>query len=258
MRSLGCSFRHISDALGVSQRQLYRWQRTPLLMTRPLDRRHLRRKTTSDIGDAVISWVTRHNVATLGDMRDDLRRNHSVIVSKQSISRLLRERKWTRKRGAKAYTEADASRCAAFARSISSGLSSRQLALDECAFFLNHTQHYAWSPRGTRAVVSRPGNRIRAYSLLLCIGYSGHVSWRLFEGAVTASRFQEFLTLMPHSSDLILDNAAIHRATRVLRIQGSPTISETADARGIGLRYLPPYSPSSTQWSWRSTPSGNS
>jgi transposase len=133
MRSLGCSFRHISDALGVSQRQLYRWQRTPLLMTRPLDRRHLRRRTSSEIGDAVISRVIRHNVATLGDIRDDLRRNHSVIISKHPISRLLRERKWTRKRGAKAYVEADASRCAEFSRSIATVLSSGTLALDECA-----------------------------------------------------------------------------------------------------------------------------
>lgn len=40
MRSLGCAFRHISDALGVSQRgnQLYRSQRTPLVMARPLHR----------------------------------------------------------------------------------------------------------------------------------------------------------------------------------------------------------------------------
>ena len=76
-------------------------------MTRPLNRRHLRRKTSSEIGDAVISRVIRHNIATLGDIRDDLRRNHSVIVSKQSICRLLRERKWTRKRGTKAYTEAE-------------------------------------------------------------------------------------------------------------------------------------------------------
>jgi transposase len=233
----------MSDALAVSQRQLYRWQRAPLLMARPLDRSHLRRKTTTAIGDAVICWVTRHNVATLDAIREHLSSTLSVLPSKQSISRMLRERNWTRKRGTKAYTEADASRGAQFSRSIAAGLSSRNLALDECAFFLNHSRHYAWSPRGTRAVVSRPGNRIRAYSLLLCIGYSGHVSWRLFEGAVTASRFQEFLTLMPHSSDLILDNAAIHRATRVLRIQGTPTISETADARGIGLRYLPPYSP---------------
>ena len=243
MRSLGCSFRHISDALGVSQRQLYRWQRTPLLMTRPLNRHHLRRKTSSEIGDAVISWVTRHNVATLGDIRDDLRRHHSVMVSKQSISRLLRERKWTRKRGAKAYTEADASRCAEFSRSIATVLSSETLALDECAFFLNHNQHYAWSPRGTRAVVRRPGNRVRAYSLLLCIGYGGHVSWRLFEGAVTAQRFQEFLTRVPSGSDLILDNAAIHRAARVLRNQSIPTIPQTAEGRCIDLRYLPPYSP---------------
>ena len=203
----------------------------------------MRRKTTREIGDAVIRLVTQRNIVTLGDIRNNLRSTLSVLASKQSISRVLKERKWTRKRGAKAYTEADASRCAAFARSIASGLSSRLLALDECAFFLNHSQHYAWSPRGSRAVISRPGNRIRAYSLLLCMGYSGHTSWRLFEGAVTASRFQDFLTLIPHSCDLILDNAAIHRATRVLRLQGSPTISDTADARGIGLRYLPPYCP---------------
>ena len=56
-------------------------------------------------------------------------------------------------------------------------------------------------------------------------------------------RFQEFLTRLPPGSDLILDNATIHRAARVLRLQGVSTIPETADALGIGLRYLPPYTP---------------
>ena len=48
---------------------------------------------------------------------------------------------------------------------------------------------------------------------------------------------------MPPGSDLILDNATIHRAARVLRLQGVSTIPETADALAIGLRYLPPYTP---------------
>jgi transposase len=69
------------------------------------------------------------------------------------------------------------------------------------------------------------------------------VSWRLFEGAVTAQRFQEFLTRVPSGSDLILDNAAIHRAARVLRNQSIPTIPQTAERWCIDLRYLPPYSP---------------
>ncbi len=92
-------------------------------------------------------------------------------------------------------------------------------------------------------MVRRPGRRGRAYSLLLCIGHSGYTSWSLFEGAVTGMRFQEFLTRLPPGSDLILDNATIHRAARVLRLQGVSTIPETADALGIGLRYLPPYTP---------------
>ena len=231
MRSLGHTFRHISDALGVSQRQLFRWQRVPLLMTRPLNRRHLRRKTSSEIGDAVILWVARHNVVTLDGIRDHLRSNFSVLPSRQSISRLLRERKWARKRGTKANTEADASRGAQFSRSIAAGLSSRHLALDECAFFLNHSRHYAWSPRGTRAVVRRPGRRGSAYSLLLCIGHSGYTSWSLFEGAVTGKLYQEFLTRLPPGSDLLLDNATIHRAARVLKLQGVSTISERTDGQ---------------------------
>ena len=95
-------------------------------------------------------------------------------------------------------------------------------------------------------MVGRPGKRGRAYSLLLCTGHSGYTSWRLFEGAVTGKRFHEFLTRVPHGSDIILDNAAIHRAARVRRMQGIPTISEPAEAQGIGLRYLPPYSPQLT------------
>ena len=63
------------------------------------------------------------------------------------------------------------------------------------------------------------------------------------EGAVNAVRFAEFLETLPFGSQLVLDNAVIHRATQALQKQGLPTVPETADKQEIALTYLPLYAP---------------
>jgi transposase len=68
----------------------------------------------------------------------------------------------------------------------------------------------------------------------------------LVEGAITGTLFQSFLATMPprlQGNTLILDNAAIHHASKSLSAQNLPTIAETARAKNIQLAYIPPYSP---------------
>ena len=76
--------------------------------------------------------------------------------------------------------------------------------MDEAAFFYNHVRGYAWSKKGQRAVVKAPGVRGKAHSLLLCISSAGVVFHRLYEGAVTAQRFTEFLSQLPQGPALII------------------------------------------------------
>ena len=72
-------------------------------------------------------------------------------------------------------------------------------ALDEAAFFYDHVRWYAWSKKGQRAVVKAPGVRGKAHSLLLCISSAGIMFHKLYEGAVTAQRFTEFLSQLPRA-----------------------------------------------------------
>ena len=150
---------------------------------------------------------------------------------------------FTVKKATKAYKELNQQKAAEFLHSIQNDFNPSFLALDEAAFLYNHVTGYAWSKKGVRAVVKRPGIRGKAHSLLLCISTAGVVFFRLYEGAVTAQRFIEFLHQLPQGSTLVLDNAKIHHATNVLKRQNLPTVREVAAQQTITMRYLPAYAP---------------
>lgn len=136
----------------------------------------------------------------------------------------------------------DQGRANQFLQEVSTNLDPQVMVLDEAAFFWNHVREHAWSKRGSRAVIPRPGIRGKAHSLLLCISVDGVIKWQLYEGAVDSVRFLEFVQTLPPGT-LILDNARIHHATHSLRRLGRPTIAEATDAIGLTLKYLPPYAP---------------
>jgi hypothetical protein len=117
------------------------------------------------------------------------------------------------------------------------------LALDECSFTLNLAPAYAYSKKGSRAVVSRPGSRGQRLSLILCIAPSGCVLHRWQNGGVNAVCFQKFLDALPPNTTIVMDNASTHHASHALRSKGIPTIQDTATAREQRIVYLPPYCP---------------
>ena len=134
-------------------------------------------------------------------------------------------------------------KAAEFLETVQSNFGPHILALDESAFFYTHVRGYAWSKKGTRAIVKAPAIRGKAHSLLLCINSAGVVFWQLYLGAVTAKRFIEFLGQLPRGSTIVLDNAKIHHAPYVLRKQGLPTVPEVAARHSITMSYLPAYAP---------------
>ena len=241
MRNQGHTQRVIADALNISKRTVGRWLKqgtTSVTRHRPA-----RRRLSPAVQASIVAFFAANNTATLRQAMQWLIDVHGVTVSIQTIWNCCRQQKITWKKGSKAFSEMSSTRVQYFLQNIAAIFGQQVIALDEAAFFYNHVRGYAWSARGTRAVIQRPGIRGRAHSLLLCVGTNGIIKWQLYEGAVNAVRFAEFLEALPFGSQLVLDNAVIHRATQVLRKQGLPTVPEIADKQKISLTYLPPYAP---------------
>jgi len=81
------------------------------------------------------------------------------------------------------------------------------------------------------------------HSLILATSPEGVVDWRLMQGSVSSPRFHAFLSGLPDTTNVILDNCATHHASHVLRKQNLTAISKVTEAKQMSLTYLPPYSP---------------
>lgn len=241
MRSQGHPVQAVADALGVNKRTVRRWLRhgTPQFATT----RPSRNKLSAASELCIVNYLANNNTATLKQAAQYLSDEHDVTVCITTIWKCCKKHKLSWKKGSKAYSEMNEATTQQFVQDIRSGFGSHVMALDEAAFFWNHTRGYAWGVKGDRAVIKRPGVRGRAHSLLLCIRSDGVIKWQLYEGAVNAIRFSEFLQELPCQTQLVMDNAVIHRATNVLRRQGLPTVPDVADSKQITLQYLPPYAP---------------
>ena len=235
MKRQGYSISKISRALGVSRATLFRWQRAPPAV------RHKERLTHRKLDQTMTRALVRHfrddNTITLQQAATWLVSTFGVKVTIATVGNYCRRLSITYKKATKAYTEMNETRAAQWLQDIAVVFGPHVIALDEAAFFYNHVRGYAWSRKGSRAIVKRPGQRGQAHSLLLCIGLSGVIHWQLYTGAVKAVDFVEFLRELPRGSRLVLDNCQIHRATNVLRRQGLPTVAETAEEQKVELRY---------------------
>lgn len=130
------------------------------------------------------------------------------------------------------------------------------LAMDECGFNLGEAPRYAWSRKGLRAIIPRPGQRGHNYTLILCIqniNRQGVISYKLIENerggkkkGTNALDFYNYLKdiNLPTNEKhyLLLDNAKIHYTTKKLRELGL-SIEELVFQKNVVLKYLPSHSP---------------
>ena len=243
MQQQGHSLKVIAAALSVTRQTLWRWQKEG--PQRPPRARHrpCRRKLNATVSASLFQYFTEHNTTTLRQASAWLVDRHTVTVTIRTVLNYCRRYQLTHKKGSKAFSEMSEVRAQQFLQDIAANFGPHVIALDEAAFFFNHVRGYAWSVRGTKAIIPRPGIRGKAHSLLLSISTAGVVQWKLYEGAVDAVRFSEFLTELPSHSTLVLDNARIHHASNVLLKKRLPTVATIASQKDITLSYLPPYAP---------------
>ena len=124
--------------------------------------------------------------------------------------------------------------------------------LDESGVDTAMTPTYARAPRGQRALGRVPGGHWKRLTILGALAADGLVAAMTVAAATTTQVLLAFVqqVLLPAlrarpGSIVVMDNLAPHKAV---------CVREALDAAGIGCRYLPPYSLTST----RSSPPGPS
>jgi transposase len=166
---------------------------------------------------------------------------HGVDVSIPTISRLLEEAQWTLKAAKKEAAQRNAALRAHW-RAKSLYWQPQQLVfVDESACALRTgDRKRGWSPISLPCHDTQRLRRDKRWSVLPAITIDGYLDEPLIvEGAVTMALFEEWFEekLLPQLSPghiVIMDNASIHH---------SAVVKELAQAAGVQVEYLPPYSP---------------
>lgn len=124
------------------------------------------------------------------------------------------------------------------------------LALDECSFHFNEAPRRGYSPKGSRAILYRPGNKGKNYTLALCIQIvkkQGVIYYELIEGGLETKSFHDFLTRLKLPNDkeyyLLMDNLPVHRAKQSCLDLNLLPIKELLFSKRVIPIYLPTYTP---------------
>jgi DDE superfamily endonuclease len=123
--------------------------------------------------------------------------------------------------------------------------------LDETSTQTVMTRWRGRAPRGERVVGAVPRNHGPNVTCLVALSVTGTRAPCVFEVAVTSDLFGRWLRewlvpTLPPGATVVLDNLSVHRHAAV---------RAAIEDAGCHLRYLPPYSPTSTRSSWRSASS---
>jgi transposase len=176
---------------------------------------------------------------------------------------MLKKKGVSRKVATKQFSEQDLEKAKQFIVDNSWLLNLKSFyALDECGFNLAEVSRYAYSRKGQRAIVPRPGKRGDNHTLILCIQNverQAVVSYKLIvpdkkldkkgkkKKGTKAGDFHDFLADINFPVDqenyLLLDNAKIHHAVKACQKSGRLPIKELAIKKNIKLKYLVSYSP---------------
>jgi transposase len=245
LRRIGLTGKGIATALGVCQRTILRWTSEKRTNRRKAGRP---KKITNAIALRVLASLRNNPFQTQHDIVCSLA--STTKVHQSTISRFLRQQKWTWKKVTKKPCLGDEAQADAWLKSISGQKIDDFLALDETSFVTTNTSvTHGYTPRGTLCLFQqKQRNRRDRLTLLICIQPSNGevVHQMIVEGSVNAVLFQKFIQELPATTQnkrLILDNARIHHATKACQTQGLPTIQETAAMKKIDLVFIPPYSP---------------
>ena len=111
--------------------------------------------------------------------------------------------------------------------------------IDETGLNTKMARHHGRCPMGQRCISAIPHGHWQSSTFIAALRHESIEAPCLIEGPVDAEVFTAYLeqVLCPHLREgdtVILDNLSTHKIHNV---------SQLLSARGVGIRYLPPYSP---------------
>lgn len=244
LRELGMDVGQISSVFECSTRTIYRWfEGHP-----PPSGKRGRSPVVKDEHLNLVEHMLERNPESSLKQIQEMLKSHGVCCHVSSVWRFLKRNSITHKKLSYVFKQASVTKISHFKQAVEAMRGRPFMALDEASFQTKCVPRYGWAKKGRKSVCRRQGGSWETFSLLLCVCPNRKIHWKLYDGAVNSERFHDFLKNINgrrfrNKPVVILDNASIHRATHSCLKTGRLPIVERANAQGIELLYLPPYSP---------------
>lgn len=208
-------------------------------------RPHGRRAVPELVAAALEQYLQHYPCAYQDEMQDFLREEYGFQLSQSGVSKLLKRRRFSRKRARRvSQNQSILLRCLWKAEII--GLRASQCVFVDESAFNERTgwRHFAYSQVGQPGRYRGDTTRGRIWSVLPAYTSEGYLSCTLLkEGAIDGDEFYRWVVedLLPccnrypqTKSVIIMDNCQTHIKAR---------IEEAVLEAGCEIKYLPPYSP---------------
>jgi transposase len=247
----GMSLKDVSVLLGPSTDSIKSWvalfNRTGSVL--PVEGRTRENRWPRFVYDFIEAYVDDHPCFFIEELKQAVALQFPDLhnISTPTICRALRiDLNLTRKKLEKRARESQPLERADFKRRLSPWY-----YYPEQLVFLDETskdgrsslRRYAWSSKGTPAIVELPFSRGKRVSAIAAFSYTGFIGWEFTEGTFTRLSFHSAFVskILPHlnpwplpNSLLIIDNAKIHMYKE---------LQDAVESRGAKIFFLPPYSP---------------
>lgn len=241
----------IASVIGVSERQLYRWQANLIdhggianIETHVQGRKY---KLTVDDEEALLEHLKYDGWKELGEMVYWLEYERGVTVSRSTVSRLLERNSWNKKKLEVISSNRSDQARRLYLQDIERFPVEDLIFLDETIFDeKTGWRSKGWAPIGDPARYKTSRSRGKTHACLAAISVDGWLPcYSIIQGYYNKEAFADWLReeLLPFIERrfgigrpmvIIMDNCSTHV---------NQTVQEIIERGGHLVRYLPPYSP---------------
>jgi len=249
----------VARVFGISRRTVFEWMARFRAGSweglKDGARRGRPRKVSGEIMDWLYSAITMGSpenykfpfcLWTLRIVREVLKEEHNISLSKSSLSRLFNQMGLSPQKPTYRSYQQNSAAVDAYLGTTFPTLKARAQALGAVIYFIDestvrsdHHRGTTWGAVGETPLVFDNGSRF-SVPMVSAISPRGDLFFDVIDGRMNADRFIEFLEKLYHDTGkpilVIADNASYHKAKNVRLFVDSSNGKITLD-------YLPPYSP---------------